>query len=187
MNTEVTIALLQVKEEIEEFCAFLKSEGVNRMIEIGAHQGGTAVHFCETVKGLVVSVDLPGGDGGGLPLDQCRARNVMLSRMYKHFRGVLGDSHQPTTLQAVTDILGDVPVDCLFIDGDHSYDGVKQDYEMYRGLVKPGGWVAFHDINDTEVHRNQGCRVDLFWNELDGEKREFNVHSKWGGIGAIRA
>ncbi len=35
------------------------------------------------------------------------------------------------------------PVDFLFIDGDHLYDGVKIDFELYKKLVRPGGLIAF--------------------------------------------
>jgi predicted O-methyltransferase YrrM len=37
------------------------------------------------------------------------------------------------------------PVDMLYIDGDHTYDGVKGDCEAWLGNVKPGGLVVFHD------------------------------------------
>ena len=33
----------------------------------------------------------------------------------------------------------------IFIDGDHSYDGVMHDIEHYLPRVVPGGLVAFHD------------------------------------------
>lgn len=36
-------------------------------------------------------------------------------------------------------------VDFLFIDADHSYDGVKQDLEEWLPKLKNGGYVAFHD------------------------------------------
>jgi len=38
------------------------------------------------------------------------------------------------------------PLDFLFIDGDHTYEGVKRDFEMYSPLVRNGGIIAFHDI-----------------------------------------
>jgi predicted O-methyltransferase YrrM len=41
---------------------------------------------------------------------------------------------------------GSVPVDLIFIDGDHSYEGVKQDFEIYAPLVRSDGLIAFHDI-----------------------------------------
>jgi hypothetical protein len=55
-------------------------------------------------------------------------------------------------------------LDFLFIDGDHAYAGVKQDYAMYGPLVRSGGCVAFHDI---EYDRN----VKRFWNELKVGRR----------------
>lgn len=36
-------------------------------------------------------------------------------------------------------------LDLLFIDGDHSYKGVKADWEAYRRFLKPGSIVVFHD------------------------------------------
>ncbi len=37
------------------------------------------------------------------------------------------------------------PIDLIFIDGDHSYEGVKRDWEMFVPHVKPFGVVIFHD------------------------------------------
>jgi len=36
-------------------------------------------------------------------------------------------------------------IDLLFIDGDHSIDGAKFDYENYAKLLKKGGYLIFHD------------------------------------------
>lgn len=37
------------------------------------------------------------------------------------------------------------PIDLLFIDGDHSYEGVKADWNAFAPHVRPFGFVAFHD------------------------------------------
>lgn len=37
-------------------------------------------------------------------------------------------------------------VDFLFIDGCHLYEAAKFDIFAFMKYVKPGGWVAFHDI-----------------------------------------
>jgi predicted O-methyltransferase YrrM len=37
-------------------------------------------------------------------------------------------------------------IDMLFIDGDHSYGGVKKDWDLYSPLLKSGSIVIFHDI-----------------------------------------
>jgi predicted O-methyltransferase YrrM len=38
-----------------------------------------------------------------------------------------------------------LPIDMLFIDGDHSYDGVKRDWDLFMPHVSPFGLVVFHD------------------------------------------
>lgn len=70
---------------------------------------------------------------------------------------------------------------------DHSYEGVKADHEAYGRLVRPGGWIAFHDILDVEIHRNQGCHVALLWQEIGGRKVEIVEAGDRYGIGLVQA
>lgn len=37
------------------------------------------------------------------------------------------------------------PIDLIFIDGDHTYEAVKQDFEEWYPHVKAGGVILFHD------------------------------------------
>jgi predicted O-methyltransferase YrrM len=46
------------------------------------------------------------------------------------------------------------PLELLFIDGDHSYDGAKGDFDRWGAFVKPGGHVLFHDAVDTGGYGN---------------------------------
>jgi len=39
-------------------------------------------------------------------------------------------------------------VDCLFIDGDHTFKGVKTDIQLWAPIVKPGGYFIFDDVNN---------------------------------------
>lgn len=43
------------------------------------------------------------------------------------------------------------PADAVFIDGDHSFDGVMRDARLARALVRPGGLIAFHDYGNPHV------------------------------------
>jgi predicted O-methyltransferase YrrM len=38
-----------------------------------------------------------------------------------------------------------LPIDLLFIDGDHSEEAVRRDWDLFSPYVRPGGHVAFHD------------------------------------------
>jgi predicted O-methyltransferase YrrM len=181
----------QHRDEIEPFASWLATRAPQHVVEIGMLKGGTAELWHALASGLVVSVDLPGGRFGGadhgLGQDACEARNAALAARLPRFRGVLGDSHQEATRARVQAVLGGAQVDLLFVDGDHTYEGVLADYRMYAPLVRPGGIIAFHDILDTPLHRAAGCRVDRLWQELPGHKAVFAGGHGWGGIGVTFA
>jgi hypothetical protein len=46
-----------------------------------------------------------------------------------------------------------LPVGLLWIDGDHSYEGVKQDVELWEPHLIDGGVIAFHDSFGEPVKR----------------------------------
>ncbi|HEY8705505.1 MAG TPA: class I SAM-dependent methyltransferase [Gaiellaceae bacterium] len=46
------------------------------------------------------------------------------------------------------------PIEVLFIDGDHSYEGVKADFDRWGEFVFTGGHVLFHDAVDTGGYGN---------------------------------
>ena len=41
----------------------------------------------------------------------------------------------------------DRPIDFLFIDGNHDYPFVKQDFELWAPRLAPGGLLLFHDVD----------------------------------------
>jgi predicted O-methyltransferase YrrM len=41
-----------------------------------------------------------------------------------------------------------LPIDLLFIDGDHTEEGVRSDWDLFSGHVRPGGHVVFHDARN---------------------------------------
>lgn len=45
----------------------------------------------------------------------------------------------------------DKSVDFVFIDGDHSYEGVSEDIQMWKSKIKPGGWIGGHDYNHPRL------------------------------------
>jgi predicted O-methyltransferase YrrM len=45
-------------------------------------------------------------------------------------------------------------IEVLFIDGDHSYEGARADFDRWSAFVRPGGHVLFHDAVDSDGYGN---------------------------------
>ena len=68
----------------------------------------------------------------------------------------------------------DRPIDLLFIDGDHTYEGVKRDFDLFLKWVRPTGIVAFHDtLWGYYPNGRPGMGVPRFLDEL----RDRGFHS----------
>lgn len=73
---------------------------------------------------------------------------------------VFGDSTSRETIGRCRVALKGQKADLLFIDGSHSYEDVKSDWENYYPFVAKGGIIAFHDISSERFG------VKRFWLEL---------------------
>ncbi len=54
-----------------------------------------------------------------------------------------------------------LPVDFIFIDGDHSYAGLQGDWQAWKDRVAPGGIVALHDSRQRD-----GCGSERFTQDV---------------------
>lgn len=177
----------QHREEIEPFVEWLSSRDVHVVLEIGVRYGGTAALWCGLGFETVIGVDYGGPDSLG-EIETKRLALEMESK-YSNYRFICGNSHDPITYSTVKDTLHERTkvhgIDLLFLDGDHSYQGVKQDFDNYRDLMSIGGVIALHDIADTPFMRSTGHGVHTFWKEIDSPKIEFCINADWGGIGVV--
>lgn len=81
-------------------------------------------------------MDLPGGiHGGGYPKFRIPFFKTFVTKNQK-LSLIRENSHDTSTLIKIIKLLKDHKLDLLFIDGDHTYEGVKKDFEMYAPLVK---------------------------------------------------
>lgn len=172
--------LLQDPFEIHEAMHFLDNRGLNNFLEIGTYGGGTFACWASIIPGIKISLDMPPPDINADERD---------AKMREDFAGVhilRGDSHNYAHVETIRRILGDEKVDFLFIDGDHSQRGCKQDYDMYVQFVNPqGGIIGFHDIVDSPRHRSEGCFVGPAFQSIGGPRVEILGGNVWGGIGFI--
>jgi predicted O-methyltransferase YrrM len=184
---------MQKVAEFAPLLALLAQRRPRAVIEIGTYRGGSFYALCEVADphATLISIDLPDGlFGGGYTEEELGSmRGYGLGTQSLHF--IPSDSHDVSTCDAVVKLLDGRPVDFLMIDGDHRYDGVRRDFELYSPLIGNGGLIAFHDI--LPHPRAPLCEVDTFWNEIKGRYRYLEIvdpredwgNGQWGGIGVI--
>ncbi len=66
---------------------------------------------------------------------------------------IKGNSHDISTIDKVLKILNDRNIkslDFAYIDGEHSNESVKKDFELYSKLVRHDGLIGFHDTRDIK-------------------------------------
>lgn len=163
-----------------------------RICEIGGKAGGTI--------GLFMSAAAAGARGLSIDLSyspQSIAGIEMLASPGTRIRCLRADSHDSATLAYVADWLGGGQIDLLFIDGDHSLEGVNADYEMYAPFVRKGGIIAFHDIVPDYRSRfgvlteREVGGVPAFWEQTkrtqpDWEELIADPEQDGYGIGVLR-
>ena len=127
---------------VEEHEALKKwASGRTRLVEIGVAEGASAVALREVMSpsGTLWLID---------PFHLSRMRYINATKRAAH-RVVKSCTNgcvvwiESFSFDAVRDWSG--PVDLLFLDGDHSEEGVQKDWDSWHRFVIPGGIVVFHD------------------------------------------
>ena len=176
----------QVYEEILTFSYWVAGFKPHNILEIG-FKGSTFHIFSELSTGKKVAVDI---------FDEGRTKTAHYM-MYGHdFKLFIENSQTIETKNKVKEFCPQY--DLIFIDGDHSYNGVKKDFELYKDLLSPRGFVVFHDIDPDHIFKGDkgGGDVWRFWQELSegnktniiatkssGKIKVFGQPEHFGGIG----
>jgi predicted O-methyltransferase YrrM len=175
-----TITPIQVRSEITAFISLVRAQQPRRVLEIGTHIGGTLylLAWASEADARILSVDVQSYERRRRRLYRSFARSHQVVDVLE------ADSHLTSTRETVAQFFDAEPLDVLFIDGDHSYEGVRRDYELYAPLLRPGGIVAFHDI--VNGPREYVGGVPEFWREIRSslvEPVEYVASWNQGGYG----
>lgn len=162
--------------EIETAYNIVKASKPRKIVEIGCLYGGTLAYWLRCLEegynnAVVIGIDPE--------IDKVRDY-VSDQRLVL----VKASSHSDVALNKV---MSYDPIDVLFIDGDHSYEGAKRDFMRYGTFVRPGGIILLHDIATFR----EEVGVPKLWEEI---KLIHHVHEiigkhtediPGGGIGVV--
>lgn len=178
MFTQGTILRpVQNRGEFVRFLDLVREQRPASVLEIGTAQGGTFFMICQVAPpdARLVTLDLR-IPSAGLVRSFARSRQSVVP--------LEGDSRSVEVRSRVGAHFPD-GLDLLFIDGDHSFEGVAADFDAYAPLVRPGGLVVFHDIVADNFQRTgvstggDSGGVPQYWREFrarttdDWETHEF--------------
>lgn len=138
------LRIWQYPNQFAPYMAWLvsKAKQINSYMEIGTRHGGTFVMQVETLRqtnpgfNTAVAVDL---------IDQ---PDLLAGYEYRQ---------QDSQSKSFSKWISKQFFDCIFIDGDHSYEGVKRDAEL---TIQQCNIQVFHDISSDSC-----LDVGIYWQE----------------------
>lgn len=175
----------QNESELRMFLAKVASElKPERTVELGSWIGTTAALLSWVTSRITVSLDIEEYGGKEQALAIAPNRNL---------RFHLANAMSKATVISTLSEIGGRSIDLLFVDDGHRTEEVTKEFEIWKGAVRPGGWIVFHDINPDANQCAPGvhpeiCMAHEFWAKIEGNKEEivFGGHPPGPGIGILR-
>jgi hypothetical protein len=170
------LEIQQIPEEYVEYLWFLKTNKFNNYLNIGIGNGGSFLVETLIQDSLKMSI---GVDNVSYWREEQLASitqkvDWLKTNTNTHVDFVNTDS---TTWFSYTDAKFDI----IFIDGDHSYEGVKEDFVNSLKVLKEEGYIVLHDIAST------GCPgVVKLWSEINNKRCLEFVNNNTCGIGIYK-
>jgi hypothetical protein len=133
------------------------------LVELGTHSGNSYFSFCQSIlendtKTKAFAVDTWGGDIHAGFYDESVFNTVVSeNEKYKDFSSLMRE-----TFDSASANFEDGSIDLLHIDGLHTYEAVKHDFETWFPKMAAGGFILFHD---TQVFK-EGFGVHKLWAEV---------------------
>lgn len=150
--------------EFKDLCVILRnlsrhtSYRVRNFLEVGFATGITHTILTKIFKPeYSVAIDLTSVSGG--------ASTFVANLRFKHLIYISADSKSTFATNSASFF---APFDLIIIDGDHSYIGVKGDFENYTPMLGQKGLVVLHDVK-----ANSPIEVKEFWDDLD--RKDFQL------------
>jgi predicted O-methyltransferase YrrM len=168
----------QTSEDERRFLAE-SARGRKRLVEIGVWHGVTTARLRAAMDpaGVLFAVDPfpPGRLGFSM-------QAVIAHHEVKRARGGTVEWVRLPSVEAASRILSSGPVDFVFIDGDHSYDGLASDWKAWSDAVGEGGLIALHDSISSKTREIEDAGSVRFTRERISHDPRF---ARVGGVDTV--
>jgi hypothetical protein len=156
------------------------------LAELGTHYGVSYCAFCQAVKELGLDTRCFAIDTWQQDAEEGVYGPEVLADLEEHHKPLYGSFSRliQSTSDEALDYFAEGAFDLLHLDGYHTYEAVKADFEKWLPKMSDRGIVLFRDINPGDGDENAG--VAKFWDELKLQYPSFEfVHSNGLGVLAV--
>lgn len=139
--------------ELNNLCDYIKHSGniINNIVEIGSFQGESTTIFRNNFPNAkIYAVDpwIINYDEREISINAFNALDIennfnILTKNFNIIKIKMFSSE-------FANIIADNIIDFIYIDGDHSYNGVNNDIISWKNKIKTGGFIGGHDYNDIQ-------------------------------------
>jgi len=152
------LKIWQYPNQFSEFLEFIRTLNVKSYMEVGCRHGGTFVLVSETLKRGSSNKDFSSTACDLIEMSPTLRKYYDISKTVDYWTG-------SSRTEAFKKFALEKSPEFVFIDGDHSYAGVKSDFSIFENN-KETKYIVLHDIV------NQACPgVVKMWNEIKADSR----------------
>lgn len=136
-----------------------------RVVELGVFHGDSLCGMCQAAQYCGLETEIIGIDSWAGDIHTGAYAESVLEDLQRHHGPRYGSFSrlERGLFDSQATLFEDNSIDLLHIDGEHTYEAVRHDFETWLPKVRPGGMILFHD---TDVLDRPEFGVFKLWEEI---------------------